>query len=209
MLRSKEVMDALKNNKYDSVIFVGGLNHNYDSEGKDRIDMELPYGQDELIEKILKVREDAVIVLIGGSSVQMSKWIDKASSVIWSYYNGCEGGRAIADVIFGKINPSGKLPETFYLRPEDSSAISIGDFGNTDMVHYKEGYRIGYKHTDHAGIPVQFPFGYGLSYTEFEYSNLKIDGLKVSFSVKNVGKVDGKEVSFFMEKLSNFSSSLS
>ncbi|MCR4756861.1 MAG: glycoside hydrolase family 3 C-terminal domain-containing protein [Butyrivibrio sp.] len=193
---SKEVMEALKNNKYDSVIFVGGLNHNYDSEGKDRIDMELPYGQDELIEKILKVRNDAVIVLIGGSSVQMNKWIDKASSVIWSYYNGCEGGRAIADVIFGTINPSGKLPETFYLKPQDSSAISVGDFGNTDMVHYKEGYRIGYKHTDHAGIPVQFPFGYGLSYSKFSFTKEKFmkGERELRITVKNEGKRSGLEV---------------
>ncbi len=191
----KEVKDALKDKSYDSVIFVGGLNHNQDSEGKDRVDMKLPYGQDELIETILDARKDAVIVLMGGSSVEMGKWIDRADSLIWSYYNGCEGGRALADVILGKVNPSGKLSETFYKNEEDSSAFAVGDFGNTDMVHYKEGYRIGYKYTDHANVPVEFPFGYGLSYTEFKFSKEKYKASESKFyvTVENKGKRNGAE----------------
>ena len=190
-----EVMAALKNNKYDSVIYVGGLNHNYDSEGKDKIDMKLPYGQDELIKNILSVRKDAVIVLMGGSAVEMNEWAEDAKSIIWSYYNGCEGGRALADVIFGDVNPSGKLPETFYMKAEDSSALSVGTFGNLDMVHYKEGYRIGYKYTDHEAIGVQFPFGHGLSYTEFSFSGEKYSksSRELKVTVANKGKRSGKE----------------
>ena len=190
-----EVIRALEAIDYDSVIFVGGLNHVLDREGFDRNDMKLPYGQDELINAILERRKDAVIVLVAGSSVEMSKWIDKADTVLWSYYNGCEGGRAIADTIFGDINPSGKLPETFYFKAEDSSAFRVGDFGNQDVVHYNEGYEIGYKYTDKTGTAVQFPFGYGLSYTTFEVTGEDIsgDGKKMNITVKNTGDRDGLE----------------
>ncbi len=188
-----EVLKALRENHYDSVIYVGGLNHVLDREGFDKPDMKLPYGQDELIKSILELRKDAVIVLISGSSVDMSSWIDKADTVLWSYYNGCEGGRALARTIFGDINPSGKLPETFYLNLNDCSAFRVGDFGRKDTVHYKEGYEIGYKYTDKHNIPVLFPFGHGLSYTTFSYDNEKTDGKTVTLTVTNTGDRAGSE----------------
>jgi beta-glucosidase len=191
----ERVRKAIKENNYDSIIFVGGISHNQDVEGTDRRDMKLPYGQDETIKEILKLRKDAVIVLIGGSSVEMNKWADKADTILWSYYNGSEGGRALADVILGTVNPSGKLPETFYMKAEDSSALSVGTFGDPKMVSYKEGHRIGYKYTDFKKIPVQFAFGHGLSYTTFSYDGEKADMKKktLTVNVKNTGKVDGSE----------------
>ncbi len=192
----KKLKKALKENEYDTVIFVGGLTHNQDVEGTDRQDMKLPYGQDDTIKAILELRKDAVIVLMGGSSVEMGKWSDKADTLVWSYYNGSEGGRALADVLLGNVNPSGKLPETFYRTAKDSSALSVGTFGDTKITHYKEGYRIGYKYTDYKKIPVQFPFGYGLSYTTFGFEGEKYDEKKrtLSVTVKNTGKYAGAEV---------------
>ncbi|SKB63304.1 beta-glucosidase [Lachnospiraceae bacterium] len=193
--KREEVEKVLKSVDYDSVIYVGGLNHVIDREGFDKDDMKLPYGQDELISTILDCRKDAVIVLISGSSVEMGSWIDKADTVLWSYYNGCEGGRALAHIIFGEVNPSGRLPETFYLKPEDCSAFSVGEFGKKDKVHYTEGYEIGYKYTDKHGVKVQFPFGYGLSYTTFKVTDEKIsgDGKKMHVTVKNTGDREGLE----------------
>ncbi|MCR5008765.1 MAG: glycoside hydrolase family 3 C-terminal domain-containing protein [Oribacterium sp.] len=191
--KREEVLKALKENHYDSVIYVGGLNHVLDREGFDKPDMKLPYGQDELIKSILELRKDAVIVLISGSSVDMSSWIDKADTVLWSYYNGCEGGRALARTIFGDINPSGKLPETFYLNLNDCSAFSVGDFGRKDTVHYNEGYEIGYKYTDKHNIPVLFSFGHGLSYTSFSYNNEKIADNTLTLTVTNTGDREGAE----------------
>ena len=191
-----KVKTALKENQYDSVVFVGGLSHNQDVEGTDRQDLKLPYGQDETISEILKLRRDAVIVLIGGSSVDMNKWVDKADTIVWSYYNGCEGGRALADVLLGNVNPSGKLPETFYKSLKDCSAHSVGTFGDPVKVNYREGHLIGYKYTDAKKIPVQFPFGYGLSYTTFALEKEKVDMNKrqLSVTVCNKGRVDGQEV---------------
>ena len=202
MEKSKEevekVKKALKEEEYDSVIFIGGLSHNQDVEGTDRQDMKLPYGQDETIKEILKLRKDAVIVLIGGSSVEMKEWADKAETIVWSYYNGSEGGRALADVLLGNVNPSGKLPETFYKNLKDCSAHSVGTFGDPKKVHYKEGHLIGYKYTDAKKIPVQFPFGYGLSYTTFALEGEKVDMNKrvLTVNLHNKGRVDGKEVVF-------------
>ena len=191
--KREEVLKALRENNYDSVIYIGGLNHVLDREGFDKPDMKLPYGQDELIKSILELRKDTVIVLISGSSVDMSSWIDKADTVLWSYYNGCEGGRALARTIFGDINPSGKLPETFYLDLKDCSAFSVGDFGRKDKVHYKEGYEIGYKYTDKHNIPVLFPFGHGLSYTSFSYDNERLSDNTLTLTVKNTGDRAGAE----------------
>ena len=188
--RAKEVEDALKNGDYDTVIYVGGLNHLSDTEGFDRDNMKLPFGQSELINLILKLRQDAIIVLMGGSAVEMGEWIDKAKTVLWSYYCGCEGGYAIADTLFGKNVPSGRLPETFYKTATDSSALSVGTFGKKDKAEYKEGYFVGYKYTDKENIPVQFPFGYGLSYTSFEYTDEKAGDDKLFVTVKNTGNFD-------------------
>ncbi len=156
---------------YDYVVFVGGLNHDIDSEGIDRRNIDLPYEQNELLDALLDKRPDTVVVMIGGGVVDMTRWLDKCKALIWMYYNGMEGGNALAEVILGDINPCGHLPETFYCKAEDSSAVSVGDFGDSELVHYREGFHIGYRHIYKERIPVQFPFGYGLSYSEFEISN--------------------------------------
>ena len=176
----------------DAVIYVGGLDHNYDVEGLDRKDMKLPYGQDAVIEALLEVRPDTVVVLYAGSPVEMP-WLDKAKTVLWSYYAGLEGGTALAEVLFGQLNPSGKLAETF-IRTLDQCPAKLGvNFGLTDRVEYDEGVMVGYRHYNTAGTPVNFPFGHGLSYTTFSYSGLKLEGNTVSLTVTNTGDVPGKE----------------
>lgn len=191
--------EAIENAKNaDVVIFVGGLDHNYDIEGKDREDIRLPYDQDILIEKLLEVRKDTIVVLHGGAPVEMP-WIDKASSVILSYYAGIETGTALAETILGMNNPSGKLAESFPAKLEDLVTYKNGQFGIKDKVVYEEGVFYGYRYYEKEGIDVNFPFGYGLSYTEFKYDDFEIKSLgdgafDVNFSIENIGDFAGKEV---------------
>jgi beta-glucosidase len=181
--------------EYENVIFFGGLNHLQDRECFDREDMTLPYRQDDLIEKLLAVNPNMIIVMHAGSPVDMSKWINHAKAVVWSFYAGCEGGHALADVLLGNINPSGHLPETFAIKLEDYSSHSIGEFpGDKEKVRYSEGSNVGYRHFDNAGIEPLFPFGHGLSYTEFKLSELAIDGLNISCMIENTGGRSGKAV---------------
>ncbi len=180
----------------DTVIFVGGLNHDYDSEGLDRKDMKLPYEQDELISSLLAVRPDTVIVLYAGSPVEMP-WLSAAKTLVWSYYAGMEGGSAIADVLYGKVNPSGKLAETFITDADQCPAHTIGTFGREDRVDYTEGVMVGYRYYDTENTAVNFCFGHGLSYTQYAYENLTVvreaDGVKVTVDVTNTGSMSGKE----------------
>lgn len=182
----------------DEVIIVGGLNHDHDSEGNDRKDIVLPYGQDELIKEVLKVKPSTIVVMLSGSPVGMSEWVDGVKSLVWMGYAGMEGGNALADTLLGYINPSGKLAETFIKKIEDCPAHSIGEFPGGKCVAYREGIRVGYRYYDTEAIEVEFPFGYGLSYTNFEYSNLdvqvKADKVEVNFNLKNTGNRDGKEI---------------
>lgn len=182
----------------DAVIFVGGLNHDIDSEGFDRSDMKLPYEQDLLIEELLKVRKDTIITFVGGSPVEMP-WRDKAQAILWSYYAGMETGNAFARVIFGEVNPSGKLAETFPARYEDCATGKNGQFGKWGAIKLEEGLYYGYRHFDRQRIAPAFCFGHGLSYTTFEYSGLtmkaeKGKNVKLSFTVKNTGKKAGAEI---------------
>lgn len=182
----------------DAVIFVGGLNHDIDSEGFDRSDMKLPYEQDLLIEELLKVRKDTIITFVGGSPVEMP-WRDKAQAILWSYYAGMETGNAFARVIFGEVNPSGKLAETFPARYEDCATGKNGQFGKWGAIKLEEGLYYGYRHFDRQRIAPAFCFGHGLSYTTFEYSGFtmkaeKGKNVKLSFTVKNTGKKAGAEI---------------
>lgn len=196
----------------DTVIFVGGLNHDYDVEGKDRADMKLPYEQDALIEALLQVNPNTIIVLYGGSPVEMP-WKDKAKAIVWSYYAGMEGGTAIAEVLFGRVNPSGKLAETFIRSEKQCPAHTIGTFGREDVVEYKEGVMVGYRYYDTEQTEVNFCFGHGLSYSTFTYTDLEIapvvasdisqsgaeegtvfTGYCVSAVVKNTGARAAREV---------------
>lgn len=190
-----EAIEAAKD--ADAVIFVGGLNHYIDSEGADRADMKLPYEQDELIEALLKVRKDMIVTLIGGSPVEMP-WKDKAQAILWSYYAGMETGTAFAGILFGDINPSGKLAETFPDVYGDCVTAKNGQFGVGGSISLEEGLYCGYRYFDRQRITPAFCFGHGLSYTHFTYSGLtfkteKGGEIKLTFTVRNTGRRIGAE----------------
>jgi beta-glucosidase len=189
----------------DVVIYVGGLNHSpgLDSEGADRKDLKLPYGQDELLQRIVQANPRTVVVLLGGGPVEMDRWLARVPAVLLAWYPGMEGGNALARVLFGDANPSGKLPFTFPKRLEDSPAHALGAYpGRDGTVRYEEGLLVGYRWFDTKNIEPLFPFGHGLSYTRFEYSGLRlVEGrdakgpvVTVNFDVTNAGARDGAEV---------------
>jgi beta-glucosidase len=189
----------------DVVIFVGGLNHRllFDAEGKDRQDMKLPYRQDELLMRLVETNPRTIVVLFGGGPIEMGSWLAKVPAVLEAWYPGMEGGNALAGVLFGDVNPSGKLSCTFPKQLADSPAHAMGNYpGKDGTVRYEEGLLVGYRWFDNKSIEPLFPFGFGLSYTRFEYSNLRIkripngrDGeLTAEFDIKNVGTRDGAEV---------------
>lgn len=190
----------------DVVIFVGGLNHalGQDSEGGDRKTLQLPYGQDELISAIAAVNPNLVVVNISGTPVLMP-WADKVAAIVQSWYLGSEAGNCIADVLTGKVNPSGKLPFTFPKRIEDLPTygderrypgIKRADSDIYD-IYYDEGILIGYRWYDYNDLPVLFPFGYGLSYTDFNIGkpvvNLTANGYNLKVDVTNTGLSAGAE----------------
>lgn len=189
----EEALKLAEDKSYDKVIFVGGLNHDQDSEGNDRADMTLPYGQDDLISRLMKIRPDMIVVMIAGSPVDMTAWEKNAPTLVWSYYAGMEGGNALADVLFGDVNPSGKLPETFYKNHMDCSAHALGEFPGGKTVAYKEGKYVGYRYHEKYHIEPLFPFGHGLSYTSFAYRKMSVKPGMVSCYVKNTGKLSGSE----------------
>jgi beta-glucosidase len=162
--------------------------------------MKLPGAQDELIERVAKANKNTIVVLNAGSPVEMP-WIHKVPAVLQLWYNGQEQGNALADILFGDVNPSGKLPTTFPVRLQDNPAY-INYPGENGKVRYGEGIFVGYRYYDRKGIAPLFPFGHGLSYTTFKYSNLRLSAkaltpnelLKVRVDVTNTGKVAGKEV---------------
>ena len=171
----------------DTVIFVGGLNHDFDSEGYDRTTLMLPYEQDALIGELLAVRPDTVIVLYAGSPVAMP-WNAQAKAVLWSYYAGMEGGTAIAEILFGKGNPSGRLAESFPKDANDCPAHTIGTFAKKDVVEYKEGVMVGYRYYDTADTPLYYGFGHGLSYSRFVYKYMTVR--PVTASAETGGTMD-------------------
>ena len=189
----------------DIVIYIGGLNHDsgFDCEGADRVDMKLPYGQDDLISRIVAANPRTIVVL-EGTIVEMGSWLGKVPAVVEAWYPGMEGGNALAAVLFGDVNPSGKLPCTFPKQLTDSPAHALGAYpGLSGTVTYSEGLLVGYRWFDAKKVEPQFPFGYGLSYTTFQYSNLKLaqtlDGLNgtilvAQFDIKNTGSRPGAEV---------------
>ncbi|MBQ8637792.1 MAG: glycoside hydrolase family 3 C-terminal domain-containing protein [Lachnospiraceae bacterium] len=187
--------------EYEDVIFIGGLNHQFDLEDQDRRDMKLPYGQDELIEALLDANPDTILVMNAGSPVEMHRFADRAKAIVWHWYAGMEGGTALAEVLLGEVNPSGKLPESFPVTHMDCSAHSIGTFGDRELADYREGIFVGYRHYETADVPVSFCFGHGLSYTSFSYGDCRAvccgDGenaaVTISCRVKNVGERAGKE----------------
>lgn len=181
----------------DIVIFVGGLYHGRgaDDEGSDRKDLRLPFGQDELIKKVVAANKRTVVVLLSGAPLEMDPWLTKTPAVLQAWYPGMEGGNAIASILFGDVNPSGKLPCSFPKKLADSPAHALNAFPGVDGTEtYKEGLLVGYRWFDTKAIEPLFSFGYGLSYTTFGYSNVVEKNGHVFVDVKNTGARDGAEV---------------
>jgi len=190
----------------DLVIFVGGLNKNtqQDSEGDDRRSYELPFGQNELIAELQKVNKNIVLVMLSGNAYEMP-WIKQATTLVQAWYIGSEAGHAIANVLAGEVNPSGKLPFTFPVKLTDNGAHSFGAIsypGDSINQVYKDDILVGYRWHDSKKIAPQFPFGYGLSYTTFAYGKATANTKKIasdgsitlSIPVKNTGTQKGKEI---------------
>jgi beta-glucosidase len=194
----------------DVAIVVGGLNHEryQDAEGADRKDLSLPGGQAELIRRVAEANPRTVVVLVSGGPVDMEPWLEKTPAVVQAWYPGMEGGHALAAVLFGDVNPCGRLPMTFPRKLADSPAHALGAYpGQEGTVRYEEGLLVGYRWFDAKGIEPLFPFGHGLSYTTFEYANLKVGEPRVTppaggkpavavvrMDVKNTGSRPGVEV---------------
>lgn len=182
-----------------AVVFVG-LTDEYETEGADRHHLSIPPMHNVLVEEVLKVNPNTVVVLSGGAAVEMP-WADKVPAILNMFLTGQAGGSAVCDILFGDVNPSGKLSETYPLALSDNSSYNYFP-GTTVSVEHRESVYVGYKYYDTANKEVAFPFGFGLSYTTFEYSDLKVsadsikdtDTVTVSFKVKNTGDVDGAEV---------------
>jgi beta-glucosidase len=178
--------------KSDMALIFAGYDRNLERESADRT-LGLPAGQDDLIAAVAKANQRTVVVVNSGGPVLMNRWIEQVPAIVAAWYPGQEAGSAIADVLFGDANFSGKLPVTFLRRWEDSPAY--GNYpGKNGEVAYAEGIYVGYRHFDKKNIAPLFPFGHGLSYTSFEYSGLKAAPGEVSFTIKNTGKVVGAEV---------------
>jgi beta-glucosidase len=184
----------------DVAIVVAGLTREWESEGFDRADMRLVGAQDELIARVAAANPNTIVVLNVGSPVEMP-WVNAVPAIVQSWYGGQEAGNALADVLFGDVNPSGKLPTTFPVRLEDNPAF-INYPGENGQVHYGEGLFVGYRYYDKKQIAPLFPFGHGLSYTQFAYANLRLNGerfttgdeILVQVEVTNTGARAGQEV---------------
>jgi len=184
--------------KSDIAVIFAGLSDADEVEARDRADLNLPKEQEELIEAVTKANPNTVVVMTSGAPVLMDKWIGQTPAVLQAFYYGQEGGNAIADVLFGRVSPSGKLPATFLRRWEDSNAFGRYP-GDGKTVDYSEGILVGYRWFDTKNIEPLFPFGHGLSYTNFKYSALKLTrredaNLTVEFEIENTGKFDAAEV---------------
>ncbi|GGF20727.1 glycosyl hydrolase [Flavobacterium limi] len=196
----QEAIEAAK--KSDVAIVLAGSNRDYETEASDRRNLKLPFGQEELIKKVQAVNPKTIVVFVAGAPFEIEDISQKTSALVWTWFNGSEGGNAIADVLLGKINPSGKLPWTMPKKLMDSPAHATNSFPGDKAVKYAEGILVGYRWFDTKKIEPLYPFGYGLSYTSFAFENAKADKesyasnetISVSVEVKNTGKTDGKEV---------------
>jgi beta-glucosidase len=184
-----------------AILFIGG-NRDFESESRDRKNLDLPFGEQALVDAVTEVNTNTIIVIIGGAPYDINKIKRDNHTIVWSWYNGSEAGNALADVLTGKINPSGKLPFTFPVALDESPAHSLNTFpGENLTVNYKEGILVGYRWYDTKKITPLYPFGYGLSYTTFDYSSLQVDKksysntetITATITLKNTGKFAGKE----------------
>ena len=192
--------------KADLVVLVGGLNKNHfqDCEGGNRLEYGLPFGQDELIEALLGVNKNLVLVLLSGNAVEMP-WVSRVPAIVQGWYLGSMGGKSLADILSGAVNPSGKLPFSFPAKLTDCGAHAFDELsypGDNIKQEYKEDILVGYRWHDTKKVPALFPFGHGLSYTTFTYGKpmasakaMAADGmLTVTVAVKNTGSIAGKEI---------------
>ena len=195
---------CLKAKDADAVIFIGGLNKasHQDCEDSDRFGLGLPYGQDAVIEALAKVNPRLAVVIVSGNAVAMP-WVDNVNAIVEAWYCGSQSGTALADIIFGDVNPSGKLPVTFPVRLEDNGAHALGAYDPASTeAHYSEGIFVGYRWAQKKDIKPLFAFGHGLSYTTFSYSEAEISRttmsengkVTVSVNVTNTGDREGKEI---------------
>ncbi|KAM0750533.1 hypothetical protein T439DRAFT_380431 [Meredithblackwellia eburnea MCA 4105] len=194
---SESISKAVKlSQEADVTILVVGTNEEWESESYDRDDLKLPAGSDKLVEAVLKATPNTIVVNQSGMPVEFP-WVENCSTLIQAFFGGNESGTAIADAIFGKHNPSGKLPVTFPVKLEDSPSYEC--FGHPTTTVYKEGIKVGYRFFDRPGnVASAFPFGHGLSYSTFTYTNLSVQalpkfGLSATFTITNTGKLAGSE----------------
>lgn len=197
----KEAVEVARTS--DVALLVCGLNHDYDTESFDRLNMDIPYGQVELIQEVVKANPRTIVVMIAGSPLNMAAVDICSPAIVWAWFNGMEGGNALVDVLSGKVNPSGKMPFTTPVSLDQSPAHALGNFPGRDLkVNYEEDILVGYRWFDTKGLPVVYPFGYGLSYTTFSYSNLntdkktydQADTIQATFTLTNTGDREGAEV---------------
>ena len=184
----RDAVEAAKKQKI--AVVVVGLPDSFESEAFDRDHMRLPEGHNKLVEAVAEANPNTVVVLLGGSAMELP-WADKVKAVLYMGLPGQAGGQAVANLLTGKANPSGKLTETWPLSYDD--VISKDTFGKKNT-EYREGIYVGYRYYDKADKPVRYPFGYGLSYTSFEYSDLCVQDRKVTVQIKNTGNCAGAEV---------------
>lgn len=204
-----EAVEAAKHSDI-ALLFIGG-NRDYESEGADRKDLSLPFHEQELVDAVTAANPNTIVVVIGGAPYDVSKIKQNNHTIVWSWYNGSENGNALADVLLGKVNPSGKLPFTFPADIKDCPANALGTYpGQNLQTEYKEGILVGYRWYDTKKIEPLYCFGYGLSYTSFQYAQLKVnkktympgDNITATVKVKNTGKYAGKEtVQFYISKI--------
>ena len=186
----KEALDIAQN--ADVVIYCFGLDELSESEGLDRTHMRIPQNQIELLEELVKINANVVGILSAGSAIEMP-WQNCCKAILHGYLTGQAGASAMLDIVTGKANPSGRLNETYPIRYEDTPAIR--NYPSTERnAEYREALYIGYRYYDTSKVRVQYPFGFGLSYTTFEYSDINVDNDGVSFTLTNTGKYDGAEV---------------
>ncbi len=188
--------------KSDIAILMIGSNRKWEEEGIDRTSLELPFNEQALVDAVTAVNPNTIVVIVAAAPYDLNKIKQNNHTIVWSWFNGSEGGNALADVLTGKVNPSGKFPFTFPVKLDDSPAHALKTFpGTNHTADYKEGILVGYRWYDTKKIEPLYCFGYGLSYTDFAYSKLKTNknvygkGEKISVTVKvrNTGKVAGKE----------------
>jgi len=181
---------------------VAGNTRTYETEGADRSSLALPFGENQLIKEVTAANPNTIVVIISGAPVELGQALKETSAMVWSGYNGSEGGHALADVLFGNVDPSGRLPFTFPKSLKDTPSFALGTYpGKNDTTQYKEGILVGYRWYDTKKIQPLFPFGYGLSYTKFQFSDVKTDQssyskegkINVSVNLKNTGSYLGKE----------------